>query len=142
MEPAFWDSSSLIPLCIRQLTTPRVRALDAQYLKAVWWSAPVEMRSAFSRLVRIGRLTSNGQVQALVRLDQLRRGWQEVEPSEKLRERAESIVERIPLNAADAFQLAAAWTWCLGRPRNRPFLSGDTQLLAAAGQLGFHVIEA
>jgi len=142
MEPAFWDSSSLIPLCIRQLTTPRVRALDAQYLKAVWWSAPVEMRSAFSRLVRIGRLTSNGQVQALVRLDQLRRGWQEVEPSEKLRERAGSIVERFPLNAADAFQLAAAWTWCLGRPRNRPFLSGDTQLLAAAGQLGFHVIEA
>jgi predicted nucleic acid-binding protein len=142
MEPAFWDSSSLVPLCIRQLTTPRVQALDAKFLKAVWWSAPVEMRSAFSRLVRMGRLTSNGQVQALVRLDVMRRDWREIEPSEELRERAGTLIERFPSKTADAFQLAAAWTWCLGRPRNRPFISGDAQLLDAARQLGFLAIEA
>jgi predicted nucleic acid-binding protein len=142
MEPAFWDSSSLVPLCIRQLSTARVQALDAQYVKAVWWGAPVEMRGAFSRLVRMGRLTSNMQVQALVRLDQLRRDWREIDPSEELRERAESLIERFSLKAADALQLAAAWSWCLGRPRNRPFLSGDAQSQDAARQLGFQVIEA
>jgi hypothetical protein len=65
-----------------------------------------------------------------------------VGPSERLRERAESLVERFPLKAADAFQLAAAWEWCLGRPRSRPFISGDGQLLGAARDLGFKVIEA
>jgi predicted nucleic acid-binding protein len=89
----------------------------------------------------MGQLSTNGQVQALVRLDRLRRDWQEVEPSEKLRERAEALVERFSLKGADAFQLAAAWIWCLGRPRNRPFISGDSQLLEAARQLGFNGIE-
>jgi predicted nucleic acid-binding protein len=141
MEPAFWDSSSMIPLCIRQLATPKAQVADARYLKAVWWCAPVEMRGAFARLVRMGQLTPNEQIQALVRLDQLRRDWLEIEPSGELRDRAESLVERFPLKAADAFQLAAAWIWCLGRPRNRPFISGDLQLLDAARRLGFKAIE-
>jgi predicted nucleic acid-binding protein len=141
METAFWDSSSLILLCVRQPTTPKAQVLDGKYLKCAWWCTPVEMRGAFTRLVRMGQLSTNGQVQALVRLDRLRRDWQEVEPSEKLRERAEALVERFSLKGADAFQLAAAWIWCLGRPRNRPFISGDSQLLEAARQLGFNGIE-
>jgi predicted nucleic acid-binding protein len=141
MEPAFWDSSSLIPLCVHQLATPKAHAADAKYLKTVWWCAPIEMRGSFARLVRTGQLTTNGQVQAVVVLDHLRRDWLEIEPSGELRDRAESLVERFPLKAADAFQLAAAWIWCLGRPRNRPFISGDLQLLDAARRLGFKAIE-
>jgi predicted nucleic acid-binding protein len=142
MEQAFWDSSSITPLCVRQAATPEARSLDVQYPKAVWWSAPVEMQGAFARLVRTGQITANERVQAQVRLDQLRRDWREVDPSEELRERAESLVDRFPLKTADAFQLAAAWIRCLGRPRNRPFISGDAQLLDAARQLGFQAIEA
>lgn len=142
MEPAFWDSSSLVPLCAKQQTTQLAESLAKVFSQTVWWGTPVEMRSAFARLTRIGHLTANGQVQALVALDRLRRVWDEVDPSEDVRERAGELVDRFGLKAGDAYQLAAAWVWCLGRPRNRPFISGDLQLLEAARQLGFNGIEA
>ena len=142
MDPAFWDSSSLVPLCVRQSATPKAQTLDMKHPKVVWWSAPVEMQSAFARLARMGRIAPNELVQARVRLDHLRRDWNEVEPSDELRERAEQLVDRFPLKAADALQLSAAWIWCQGRPRSRPFISGDVQLLHAAQQLGFSGIEA
>jgi predicted nucleic acid-binding protein len=141
LEEAFWDSSALVPLCIRQKATPAAKALSATYSIAVWWSAPVEMRGAFARLIRMRQLAPGEHVEAQVRLDRMRRQWHEVYPSEELRERAERFVDRFPLKAADAQQLAAAMTWCLNRPRGRVFISGDTQLLAAARQLGFQALE-
>jgi len=141
VEEAFWDSSALVPLCVIQKATSAARALSATYGIAVCWSAPVEMRGAFARLLRMRQLTLTGQVQAQVTLDRMRRVWHEVYPSEQLRERAERLVDRFPLKAADAQQLAAAMTWCLGRPRGRVFISGDTQLLDAARQLGFEAVE-
>ncbi len=108
---------------------------------AVWWSTPVEMRGAFARLVRMGQLSPNDHVQAQVRLDSIRSDWREVDPSEPLREQAERLVDRFPLKAADAQQLAAALVWCIGRPEGRVFISGDSQLLEAARQLGFHAVE-
>ncbi len=108
---------------------------------AVWWSAPVEMRGAFARLIRMRQLTLTGQVEALVTLDDMRRVWREVYPSEPLREQAERFVDRFPLRASDAQQLAAAMTWCLNRPRDRVLISGGSQLLDAARQLGFQAVE-
>jgi predicted nucleic acid-binding protein len=142
MDYAFWDSSSLVPLCVTQRATPVVEALNVQYRIAVWWSAPIEMRSAFARLVRMGQLSPNEHVQAQVRLDRMRSEWREIDPSEALREQAERLVDRFPLKAAAAQQLAAALTWCLGRTKGRAFLSGDSQLLDAARQLGFHAVES
>ena len=141
MESAFWDSSALIPICVAQQAKTATRALLRKYERVVWWGTPVEMRGAFARLAKIGALSSNEQVQALVRMDQLRRAWLEMEPTEQLRERAESLVERFQMKGADSFQLAAAWMWCMGRPRHKPFISADLQLLAAAVQLGFNGIE-
>jgi predicted nucleic acid-binding protein len=71
----------------------------------------------------------------------MRSDWLEIDPSEPLREQAERLVDRFPLKAADAQQLAAALVWCLNRPKGRVFISGDSQLLDAAGQLGFHAVE-
>src|SRR5271157_1844444 len=142
MDYAFWDSSSLVPLCVKQRATPVVETLNAQYRMTVWWSAPVEMRGAFARLVRMGQLSPNEHVQAQVRLDRMRSDWLEVDPSEALREQAERLVDRFPLKAADAQQLAAAMVWCIGRPKGRVFISGDSQLLEATRQLGFHAVEA
>jgi|ERR1035437_1187554 predicted nucleic acid-binding protein len=142
MDGAFWDSSALLPLCVKQRATPVVQALSAKYRMAVWWSTPVEMRGAFARLLRMGQLTPTGHVAAQVELENFRRTWREIEPSEPLREQAERLVDCFPLNAADAEQLAAALAWCLGRPRGRVFISGDSQLLDAARQLGFLAIEA
>jgi predicted nucleic acid-binding protein len=142
MDDAFWDASALIPLCVRQRSTSTVQALSAQYQKVVWWSTPVEIRSGFARLVRMGQMTPNEHVQAQVRLDRMRSEWLEVDPCETLREQAERLVDRFPLKAADAQQLAAALAWCIGRTKGRAFISGDSQLLDAARQLGFHAVEA
>lgn len=142
MDEAFWDSSALVPLCIEQKATRVVRQLSATYDIAVWWSAPVEVRGAFARLLRMRQLTLAGQVEAQVTLDRMRRVWREVYPSEPVREQAERLVDRFPLKAADALQLAAAMAWCMGRPRGRVFISCDAQLLDAAQQLGFQAIQA
>jgi predicted nucleic acid-binding protein len=142
MEPAFWDSSSLVPLCILQLSTQLAEALSQQYEVVVWWAAPVEIRSAFARLLRMGQLTSIDINQAHVALNNLCINWREISPSEQIRDEAERLVDSFPLKAADALQLAAAMTWCLGRSKGRSFISGDRQLLDAAKQLGFQAIQA
>ena len=142
MDYAFWDASALVPLCVMQRATPVAESLSVQYRLAVWWSTPVEMLGAFARMVRMGELTPNGQVQAQITLDRMRSDWLEVDPSEPLREQAERLVDRFPLKAADAQQLAAALVWCIGRTKGRVFISGDSQLLDAARKLGFQAVEA
>lgn len=141
MEPAFWDSSALVPLCVLQQATKMAEAMSRKYDIVVWWGAPVEICSAFSRLVRMGQLTLAGQNEARVVLDRLRTEWHEIVPAASLRDRAERLLDRFPLKAADALQLAAAMAWCGGQPRARAFLSGDAQLLDAAGQLGFQAFQ-
>lgn len=142
MEFAFWDSSSIVPVCVLQPASKRARVLTVQYDIVVSWIAPVEIRGGFTRLLRTKEITPNDQVQAVVLLDELRSEWREVKPTEALRDSAEGFVERFPLRSADALQLASAWTWCQGHPRNRPFISGDAKLLEAALQLGFKIVEA
>ncbi|MDR3774335.1 MAG: hypothetical protein P4L26_13350 [Terracidiphilus sp.] len=141
MELAFWHSSALVPLCAQQRATPAAEALCQRFSMAVWWAAPVEIRGAIARLHRMGQLTSNQQVGAQMRLDRMRSQWREISPSLAIRDQAERFLERFPLKAADALQLAAAFAWTSGRPRARAFLSGDAQLLEAAGLLGFQAIE-
>ncbi len=137
MTPAFWDTSALVPLCVQQQPSPIVRQLLEQHEIAVWWATPVEMRSAFERLLRMGQLTVPEHAAAGTRLEKLRRGWRELQPNEALRAPAETFLMRYPLRAADALQLAAAWIWCLGVPQPHVFILGDAQLLEAARQVGF-----
>ncbi len=140
MTPAFWDTSALVPLCVQQQPTAAVRELLEQYEMAVWWATSVEMRSAFERLLRMGQLTQAEHVAAGMRLEKLRRGWRELQPTEALRAQAESFLMSYPLKAADALQLAAAWTWCSGDVQLCTFISGDAQLLDVARQVGFQTL--
>lgn len=140
MTPAFWDTSALVPLCVQQQPSPAVRQLLEQHEIAVWWATPVEMRSAFERLLRMGQLTGSEHAAAGARLEKLRRGWRELQPSEVLRAHAETFLMTHLLRAADALQLAAAWTWCSGTPQTYVFISGDAQLLEAARQIGFQIV--
>lgn len=139
MTPAFWDTSALVPLCVQQQPTSAVRKLLDRHAIAVWWATPVEMRSAFERLLRMGHLTTPQHAVAGARLEKLRRGWRELQPTEALRVQAESFLMSYSLRAADALQLAAAWTWCSGHPQDFVFISGDAQLLEAAQQAGFQI---
>ncbi len=142
MTPAFWDTSALVPLCVQQQPSPAMQKLLEQHEIAVWWATPVEMRSAFERLLRMGQLTIPDHVAAVARLEKLRRGWRELQPTESLRAEAEVFLSRYPLKAADALQLAAAWIWSSGNAQNYVFISGDAQLLEAARQLGFQTVTA
>lgn len=78
---------------------------------------------------------------ALIQLDDLKSRWQELDPSPSLRDFAEGLPAQYSLRAADALQLAAAATWTMHRPANRPLISGDQRLLEAARQMGFRAIE-
>ena len=137
MVTAFWDSSAIVSMCTQQPSTASARALTKEFGVVVWWATAVEVRSAIARLIRMRQISSRGQVQAILLLDRLRNDWREIRPTDNVRERAEQLLNRFPLHAADALQLAAAWIWCQGHPRDRRFISGDAQLLDAARKLGF-----
>ena len=62
--PAFWDTSALVPLCVRQGITPRAIALYKIHDAAVWWAAPIEIASALARLVRMKQLDSSDWTKA------------------------------------------------------------------------------
>jgi hypothetical protein len=89
---AFWDSSAVVPPCCAQSGTAAGRRLLADLGRIIaWWGTPVEARSAFARLVRDGDLTVVQRATACRLLDQLRRSWDEILPTEAVRVIAESL---------------------------------------------------
>jgi predicted nucleic acid-binding protein len=137
---AFWDSSAIVPLCCAQSATAQGRRLLVQLGRIVaWWGTAVEARSAFARLVRDGDLNSAQRATAVKLLGQLRRSWDEIQPTEAVRTIAESLPDDYGLRAGDAWQLAAALVWCGERPRRRPFVCLDKHLAKAASDVGFTV---
>ncbi len=137
---AFWDSSAIVPLCCARSGAAQGRRLFADLGRIVaWWGTPVEARGAFARLAREGDLTSRQRDKAVTLLDQLRRSWDEILPTEAVRLIAESLPDEYGLRAGDAWQLAAALVWCRERPRRRPFVCLDRRLAKAASDIGFTV---
>lgn len=74
------------------------------------------------------------------RLFRLREGWQEIQPTEAVREAALRFVRVHPLRAADAFQLAAAFVASEYRPSTLQLVSLNERLRAAAAREGFQVV--
>jgi uncharacterized protein len=137
---AFWDSSALIPLCVQERTSNKVKTLAKQFAPVVWWGTTVEIHSAIARLHRSGELNDAGRQAALNRLPLLSRGWREVLPSDKLRIQAEVLLDTYSLRSADSLQLASAMIWCQQRPARQRFVSSDLRLCQAAGQAGFAIV--
>ena len=137
---AFWDASAIVPLCCSQPATGHGRKLlrDVRRM-VVWWGTSVEARSAFARLAREGHLSDAQWRTAIRLLGQLRRSWDEIQPSEKVRSLAEGLPDQYGVRAADALQLAAALLWCGERPQRRPFVCFDDHLATAASAAGFVV---
>ena len=138
---AFWDTSGIVPLCVRQpQSAPARQTARVHSRQVVWWSTAVEAVSAFHRLTREGLLTREELRQALARLEYLRVRWNEVQPTEDLRHRAERLLATQRFRAADALQLAAALVWCGNHTRGRVFIGADGNLADAAEAEGFTVI--
>lgn len=138
---AFWDTSALVPLCCFQPQSAQARQVARTYSRQiVWWGTIVEILSSLNRLTRENTLNPKESGQAFARLDYLRSRWNEIQPTEEVRDRAERLLRIHRLRAADSLQLAAALVWCGDRPRGRVLIGGDGNLSEAAGAEGFTVI--
>jgi predicted nucleic acid-binding protein len=136
---AFWDTSALVPLCVRQRLTPAAVALYQVHDAVVWWATPVEIASALARLARMRQLTPGEYAKAQKLVKSLADSWSVVQPSHALRAKAVHLVDRHDRRAADALQLAAALEWCEAAPHGQQFLTTDERLREAAEITGFEV---
>ena len=134
---AFWDTSALVPLCVRETISPKVAALYSKYEAIVWWATPVEIASALARLARMKHLNAVDWAKSQRLASNLADEWLVVQPSNSLRARAMRLVDNHDLRAADALQLSAALEWCEGAPQGSVFLTADEQLREAAVLNGF-----
>jgi predicted nucleic acid-binding protein len=139
-EPAFWDSSALIPRCIREATSRHAEKLAERYSLVVWWGTILEMRGGFARVTRSGVLDGAGKRVAVATLSELAESWREIAPDSELREQAGELLDRHALRVADSLQLAAALVWGRGKAAQRVFISSDARLCEAAAAEGFTVI--
>jgi predicted nucleic acid-binding protein len=138
----FWDASAIVPLLVDESSTAAVQAIvanDAGVL--VWWASQIECASALARLEREGLLDESAAAEAFERLGALTRSWNEVDPSDAVREAAVRFLRVHPLRAADALQLAAAFVAAEGRPSSLEVVTLDDRLAAAARKEGFVLTE-
>ena len=136
----FWDSSAIIPLCVKERASEAVGGLmKGDEDVVVWWTTRIECLSALSRRKREGVLSSSDEGQARAVLSVLAEAWSEVQPIEMVRIRAERLLSIHPLRAADALQLAAALIWSRETPRGFDFVCLDQNLREAALKEGFSI---
>lgn len=136
-EIAFWDTSALVPLCVRQSTTANAIALYRTHGAVVWWTTPVEIASALARLVRMKRINTTDCAKARKLADVLSDSWSVIQPTDVVRAKALRLVDQHDLRAADSLQLAASLEWCEDVPKGQLFLTADERLREAALQVGF-----
>jgi hypothetical protein len=104
-----------------------------------WWATPIEVRGALIRLHREGIVSRPALQASWERLSGMLSASRCIEPVEIVRELALAQLDRFPLKAGDALQLAAALVWCRQRPHSRLFICNDRRLRSAAYELGFEV---
>lgn len=137
----FWDSSSLLPLFVREAHSPVIEALVADDPDMmVWWASPVECASAVHRLRREGVFTPADTAQVLAVIAGALDAATVVQPGVELCATALRLLATHPLRAADALQLAAALLWARNRPSGRDFICLDERLRTAAILEGFVVL--
>jgi len=136
---AFWDSSAVLHLCVPGRAKGRAKSILQSAPPVIWWGTPVEVQSALARLKRQGALSEGAYQASRERLAAMMASWKQVQPAGLVRDLAMDALERLPLKAADAFQLAAGLAWSKQKPRGRLFVSNDVHLSSCARELGFEV---
>ncbi len=137
---SFWDTSSIVPVCLNEPRSQNARRLWRRFAdKWVWRETVVEIESAFARLERENLLHSSLNASYRKRLFRLETDWNIIPPTDRQIELARSFPSKYRLKAMDSLQLAAALVWCNEFPKNGEFVSADTQLVKAAREVGFAV---
>jgi predicted nucleic acid-binding protein len=105
----YWDASAIVPLVVAESTTDRVRAWLREDPDIVTWGwTRVELASAVERRAREGVLDRARRRRVLDAFGELARAWDEVTDLIAVRTKAQALLARHSLRAADAGQLAAA----------------------------------
>ena len=137
----FWDSSAIIPLCLKEQMSGTVKRLvKSDEDLFVWWVTRVECLSALARRQREGALSTSAETKAKAILSTLSAEWSEIQPSQLVRQRAERLLAIHPLRSADAFQLAAALVWAQESPQDLEMVCLDQNLREAAHREGFTIL--
>lgn len=137
----FWDSSAIVPFCVKERKSESVkRLIKTDEDIVVWWATRVECLSAISRRRREGVLNVDAELKAKTVLYALSAEWSEVQPSEPVRQRAERLLLIPPLRSADAFQLASALIWAQENSQGLEIVCLDQNLREAAHKEGFTVL--
>jgi predicted nucleic acid-binding protein len=136
----FWDSSGIVPLLIAQAQSARAQGLfHSDNEMVVWWAARVECASAIARLEREGAANASSAAQAFKRLQELAKSWDEVQPTDRLRTRAERLLRVHRLRAADALQLAAMLEVSTETPLASEIVCFDDRLAEAISREGLRL---
>lgn len=137
----FWDASAVVPLCVAEGSSERLRALAAKTGIVTWCLTAVEVASAIERRARERALDATGRAQAIKNLLTLRQGWTEILAADVVVERSLRLLATHPLRAADAVQLGAALVAVEDRPAAHSFVCNDERLMAAAAREGFITVD-
>ena len=105
----YWDASALVPLIVAEPASDLVRGWFADDDRIVTWAwTRTEIVSAVERRTRTGLLSRMQRRETLERFDAFAGHWDEVTDVLAVRSRANALLARHPLRAADAGQLGAA----------------------------------
>ena len=137
----YWDASALVPLVVAEPASDRVRewlAEDGHIITWVWTCT--EIVSAVERRSREGALSRMERREVLGRFDALAGDWDEVTDILAVRSRANALLARHPLRAADAGQLGAAVLVQEQSAEPLTFVCLDQRLSSAAESQGLRVL--
>jgi predicted nucleic acid-binding protein len=137
----FWDTSSVIPLTVREATSDLTDQILREDLGlVVWWGTEAECVGALAKKFRHEAFTDAEVNDALQRLAVLIDNWAEIQPTNELRVRAERLLFLHDLGTTDALQLASALLWSGDDSREAVFVCQDRRLRVAARREGFTVL--
>ena len=123
----------MVPLLVEQEPSSRVADWVAgDDAMVVWTLTPVEVVSAFRRLVRDQVLDEGVARVAEIRLDEIVRTCHVIIDVEPVKSLATRLLRLHPLRAADALQLGAALHWADGHSQGRTVHTLDDRLALAA----------
>ena len=105
----YWDASALVPLVVAEPDSELVRTWLSEDDQIVTWAwSRTEITGAIERRARDGSLSRHQRREALRRFEAFAESWDEVTELLAVRSRANALLARHPLRAADAGQLGAA----------------------------------
>lgn len=105
----YWDASALVPVVVAEAASDAVRSRLAEDPHVITWGwTRTEIVSAIERRTREGLLSRGQRRELLERFAVFAESWDEVTEILAVRARANALLARHPLRAADAGQLGAA----------------------------------